>query len=134
MIERIKKNAYHLAEELKKRGFKLVSDGTDTHLILMDLTSKGVTGKEAQAALDSVGITLNKNTIPNDPRPPFDPSGVRLGTPAVTTRGMKEPEMEKIAGWIDFVIKNIKDESALKNLKKEIETTCLKFPVPGIKI
>jgi glycine hydroxymethyltransferase len=132
--KQIKKNAYHLAEELKKRGFKLVSDGTDTHLLLVDLGNKGVTGKEAQAALDSVGITLNKNTIPNDPRPPFDPSGVRLGTPAVTTRGMKEPEMEKIAGWIDFAIANIKDEEALKKLKKEVETTCLKFPVPGIKI
>lgn len=130
----VKKNAYHLAEELKKRGFKLVSDGTDTHLILVDLTTKGVPGKEAQNALDGVGITLNKNTIPNDPRSPFDPSGIRLGTPAITTRGMKEPEMEKIADCIDRVIANIKDEKTLMEIKEELKTLCLKFPVPGIKL
>lgn len=130
----VKKNAYHLAEELKKRSFKLISDGTDTHLILVDLTNKGVPGKEAQNALDGVGITLNKNTIPNDPRSPFDPSGIRLGTPAITTRGMKEPEMERIADWIERVITNIKDEKALKEIKEEVKTLCLKFPVPGIKI
>jgi glycine hydroxymethyltransferase len=130
----VKKNATYLAEKLKKRDFKLVSDGTDTHLILADLTNKDVPGKEAQNALDSVGITLNKNTVPNDPRSPFDPSGIRLGTPAVTTRGMKEPEMEKIADWIDRVMKNIKDESALKAIKTEVEEVCRKFPVPGIKL
>jgi glycine hydroxymethyltransferase len=130
----IKENAYHLAEEVKKRGFKLVSDGTDTHLILADLTNKGVSGKEAQNALDSVGITLNKNTVPNDPRPPFDPSGVRFGTPAITTRGMKESEMERIADWIDRVISNINDEKVLVKIKKEVREMCLKFPVPGIKI
>ena len=130
----VRKNANHLAEELKKRDFKLVSDGTDTHLILADLTNKGVPGKEAQVALDSVGITLNKNTVPNDPRSPFDPSGIRLGTPAITTRGMKEPEMEKIADWIDRVIKNIKDESTLKTIKAEVAEMCSKFPVPGIKM
>lgn len=130
----IKKNAYHLAEEMKKRGFKLVSDGTDTHLILADLTNKNVPGKEAQIALDKVGITLNKNTIPNDPRSPFDPSGIRFGTPAITTRGMKEQEMEKIADWIDRVISNINDEKALSDIKNEVKEMCLKFPVPGIKI
>ncbi len=132
--EQVRKNAHHLAEEMKKRDFKLVSNGTDTHLILADLTNKGIPGKEAQVALDSVGITLNKNTVPDDPRSPFDPSGIRLGTPAVTTRGMKESEMEKIADWIDRTISNINDESALSQIKNEVKEMCLKFPVPGIKI
>ncbi len=130
----VKKNAHHLAEEMKKRDFKLVSDGTDTHLILADLTNKGVPGKDAQVALDEVGITLNKNTVPNDPRSPFDPSGIRLGTPAVTTRGMKEPEMEKIADWIDRTLQNVENHEALALIKKEVEEMCLKFPVPGIKL
>jgi len=132
--KQIRKNAHHLAEEMKKRGFKLVSDGTDTHLILADLTNKGVAGKEAQVALDSVGITLNKNTVPNDPRSPFDPSGIRFGTPAVTTRGMKEAEMELIAGWIDRAISNISNEKALAEIKNEVRELSVKFPVPGIKI
>ena len=117
-----------------KRGFKLVSDGTDTHLILVDLTNKGVPGKVAQATLDTVGITLNKNTVPFDPRSPMDPSGIRLGTPAVTTRGMKEPEMERIADWIDRVISNIDNVEMHKQIKEEVREMCLKFPVPGIKI
>lgn len=132
--KQVKKNAYHLAEELKKRGFKLVSDGTDTHLILADLTNKNVPGKIAQQALDEVGITLNKNTVPNDPRSPFDPSGIRLGTPAVTTRGMKEPEMEKIADWIDRTIANVSDQASLQTIKKEVAALCAGFPVPGIRI
>lgn len=130
----IVKNAKYLAEKLVGYGFTLVSGGTDTHLILVDLTNKGVPGKQAQAALDRVGITLNKNTVPFDPRSPFDPSGIRLGTPAVTTRGMKEPEMDKIAGWINEVITNINDEEMYPRVKAEIEGMCLKFPVPGIKV
>jgi len=130
----VKKNAHHLAEELKKRDFKLVSDGTDTHLILADLTNKNVPGKEAQVALDEVGITLNKNTVPNDPRSPFDPSGIRLGTPAITTRGMKEAEMEKIADWIDRVIADTQNQENLQTIKKEVEELCANFPVPGIKL
>jgi glycine hydroxymethyltransferase len=132
--EQVKANAHHLAEELKKRDFDLVSDGTDTHLILADLTNKNVPGKEAQVALDEVGITLNKNTIPNDPRSPFDPSGIRLGTPAITTRSMKEAEMEKIADWIDRTISNIGDEKVLSEIQEEVRGLCHKFPVPGIKI
>lgn len=128
----IRKNAFHLAEELKKRGFKLVSDGTDTHLILADLTNKNVPGKLAQERLDEVGITLNKNTVPGDPRSPMDPSGIRLGTPAVTTRGMKEPEMDHIADWLDRVISNIENEELHKQIKEEVKEMCLKFPVPGI--
>ncbi len=130
----VKENAHHLAEEMKKRGFKLVSDGTDTHLLLADLTNKGVPGKDAQVALDKVGITLNKNTIPDDPRSPFDPSGIRFGTPAITTRGMKKPEMEMIADWIDRTIQNIGNDVALDGIKKEVKDMCIKFPVPGIKL
>lgn len=128
------KNANHLANKLTELGYKLISGGTDTHLILMDLTNKGVVGKEVQAALDRVGITLNKNTIPFDPNPPFNPSGIRFGTPAVTTRGMKEPEMESIAHWMNEVITNIKDESIYPRVKAEVMEMCKNFPVPGIKV
>lgn len=130
--KQVQTNARALAEAMKKRGFTLVSDGTDTHLILADLTNKGVPGKQAQAVLDSVGITLNKNTVPFDIRTPMDPSGIRLGTPAVTTRGMKEPEMEMIADWLDRVISNIEDTALHAKIKEEVKTMCLKFPVPGI--
>lgn len=130
--QQIKKNAHHLAEKLMEKGFKLISDGTDTHLILIDLTNKGVTGAEAQNALDEVGITLNKNTVPEDPRSPFDPSGIRLGTPAVTTRGMKEAEMEKIADWMSRVIEDVHNEENLKKIKEEVKAMCVRFPVPGI--
>ncbi len=125
-------NAKHLASELKRYNFKLVSDGTDTHLILIDLTNKNVSGKDAQNALDLVGITLNKNTVPFDKKSPFDPSGIRLGTPAITTRGMKEAEMEKIANWISRVIDSIDNQNELNKIKQEVKETCLKFPVPGI--
>lgn len=128
----VKKNAHHLAEKLMEKGFKLISDGTDTHLILIDLTNKGVTGAEAQNALDEVGITLNKNTVPEDTRSPFDPSGIRLGTPAVTTRGMKEAEMEKIAEWMQQTIENHSNEEVLKKVKEEVRSMCVQFPVPGI--
>jgi glycine hydroxymethyltransferase len=127
------KNAKKLAGELKKLGFNLVTDGTDNHLILVDLSNKKITGKELQDALDQVGITLNKNAIPYDFRPPSDPSGVRIGTPAVTTRGFGELEMKKIAEWIDRVIKNKDDEKILKKIKQEVKNLCKKFPVPGVK-
>jgi glycine hydroxymethyltransferase len=129
----VKKNAKHLANELTKRGYELVSGGTDTHLILVDLTNKNVTGKEAQNRLDEVGITLNKNTVPFDNRSPFDPSGIRLGTPAITTRGMKEAEMELIAEWMDRVMSNINDTDLHEKVKEEVKEMCLKFPVPGIQ-
>ncbi len=130
----IRKNAAHLAKKLLEKGYTLVSGGTDTHLLLIDLTNKGVPGKRAQEVLDSVGITLNKNTVPFDPRPPQDPSGIRLGTPAITTRGMKEPEMEMIADFIDRAITNIDDTSLHAKIKEEVKAMCLKFPVPGIKL
>src|SRR5205823_1033422 len=100
----IVKNANALAEELKNYGFNLISGGTQTHLLLVDLRSKNITGAAAQELLEEAGITVNKNSIPYDPAGPFKPSGMRLGTPAITTRGMKEKEMKQIAAWINTVI------------------------------
>ncbi|MBU1446077.1 serine hydroxymethyltransferase [Patescibacteria group bacterium] len=130
----IVKNAKALAERLIENGFNLVSGGTDNHLILADLTNKGIPGKVAQEALDEAGITLNKNTVPFDPRSPFDPSGIRMGTPAVTTRGMKEPEMVKIADWITSALENHENLDQLHKIHDEIKKLCKNFPVPGIKI
>jgi glycine hydroxymethyltransferase len=130
---KIRDNAQALAKALMDRGFKLVTDGTDTHLILVDLTNKGVPGKEAQETLDKVGITLNKNTVPFDPRPPFDPSGIRLGTPAVTTRGMGPDEMNRIADWIDRALARRADPKALVLIRKEVALVAKRFPVPGIR-
>lgn len=126
------KNAKTLGEELVKLGWKLITGGTDTHLLLADLTVFNLPGKEAEKALDAAGITINKNTVPYDTRSPFDPSGIRFGTPAITTRGMKEPEMNQIANWMDQVVKNHADEKNLSRVKEEVKTLCAKFPVPGI--
>lgn len=125
--KQIVKNAKALAEELKKYGFNLVSGGTDNHLILVDLRNKNIAGPEAQDLLEAAGITINKNTIPYDPAPPFKPSGIRMGTPAITTRGMKEKEMKKIAGWINEVITNPK---SVKKVREEIRKFCRKYPLP----
>src|SRR3989338_3493816 len=121
------KNAKVLGEELKKYGFNLISGGTDNHLLLIDLRNKNITGAEAQDLLESVGISTNRNSIPYDPAGPFKPSGIRMGTPAITTRGMKEKEMKKIAGWINEVILNPK---SVKKINAEIKTFCKKFPLP----
>lgn len=126
----IVKNAKTLAEELAGRGFKLSSGGTDNHLILMDVTTKGTTGKILAKALDRAGLEVNYNTVPGDPRKPFDPSGIRLGTPAVTTRGMKENEMLQIAEWIDKVSQNLADETFLDKTALEVAEFCKPFPVP----
>lgn len=126
-------NAKELASELKRRGYRIISGGTDNHLMLIDVFgSKGVTGKEAEHALEEVNISINKNMVPYDPRKPLDPSGIRLGTPAVTTRGMKEKHMKIIAGFIDEALTNRGSESKLKQLQKEVKEFSLKFPVPGI--
>lgn len=126
------KNAKTLGEELIKLGWKLITGGTDTHLLLADLTPFNLPGKEAEKALDAAGITVNKNTVPYDTRSPFDPSGIRFGTPAITTRGMKEAEMQKVAKWMDEIVKNHVDEKVLRRVKEEVKTLCAKFPVPGI--
>ena len=116
-------------------GCRLITNGTDNHLMLVDtVTSVGLPGNQAEKTLDEIGITLNKNMIANDTRSPMDPSGVRMGTPAMTTRGMKEPEMEMIANWIVKAWKNHDKQEVLTEMKKEVTQTCLKFPVPGSKI
>lgn len=120
-------NAAALAKSLIEKGYQIVSGGTDTHLMLVDLSRQGVTGKEAEETLDIAGITVNKNAIPFDERPPAQASGIRLGTPIVTTRGMKEKEMEKIAAFIDTVLKNRKDESLLGKVRDEVQGLCKKF-------
>jgi glycine hydroxymethyltransferase len=126
-------NAKALADRLLERGFELVSGGTDNHLILIDLTTKGVPGKLAAQTLDRAGVTTNYNTVPYDTRKPFDPSGIRIGTPAVTTRGMSEREMETIARWIDegVTAAGAGDEQAVDRIRGEVEELAAAFPVPG---
>ncbi len=128
-ISQVVRNAKTLAARIAKRGFRIVSGGTDTHLMLVDVFSKGIDGKQAEEALDKASITVNKNTIPFDTNPPVKPSGIRIGTPALTTRGMKEPEMEAIGDWISDVLDAINDEAVRKRVKKEVETLCEKFPL-----
>ena len=126
---RVIKNARRLAEELVKSGFKIISGGTDNHLMLVNLTSKGITGKEAEEALDKAGITVNKNVIPYEERPASISSGMRLGTPCVTTRGMGEEEMSEIADIITSVIENNKDADAISSLSGRVDALCEKFPL-----
>lgn len=152
----IVKNAKKLAEQLTKDGFDIVSGGTDNHLLLIDLRNKNINGAVAAFALEAAGIVINKNAVPDDPMPPFYPSGIRLGTPAITSRGMKEKEMVKVASWINQAIESIKNEklphdkesrsqfwkdfrkrvvknNKLSKISREVKTFCSKFPVPGIK-
>lgn len=129
--QQIVKNAKKLAAELSGKGFELVTGGTDNHLLLIDLTNKGIKGADAERALGLAGITVNKNTVPFDTRPPFDPSGIRLGTPALTTRGLKEAEMVQVADWIDQAITHAKDEKVLARLRAEIKELAAKFPLPS---
>jgi len=127
----VAKNAQTLSKELISLGFNLVTGGTDNHLMVVDMNNKDLSGKETEKALTLAGITVNKNTVPFDPRSPYDPSGIRLGTPALTTRGMKEKEMQQIAVWIDEVIKNSTDEKYLKNLHQIITKFTGDFPLPN---
>jgi glycine hydroxymethyltransferase len=122
-------NARELAKQLTARGFRIVSGGTDCHMFLLDLRPKGVTGKEAEETLDKAGITVNKNAIPFDPEKPFIASGIRIGTPAVTTRGLKEKDMASIAKWIDRAIANRQNPKELETIRKEVKTLCLKHPM-----
>jgi len=122
-------NAQTLASELKMRGFRLVSGGTDNHLMLVDLRNKGLTGKEAEQTLDKAGITVNKNTIPFDPQKPFVASGIRIGTPALTTRGMKEEEMKAIAEFINDALEHRSDDTYLSGIRQNVRKLCEKFPL-----
>jgi glycine hydroxymethyltransferase len=123
------RNAKTLADELVKRGFNLVSGGTDNHLMLVDFSGTEITGKAAEAALEKAGITVNKNAVPFDTRSPFVTSGVRIGTPATTTRGLKEPEMIKVAEWIERALKNIDNDAELGKIKAEVKELCKQFPL-----
>lgn len=123
------KNARVLSEELSKRGYRIVAGGTDNHLFMVDLRGKNITGKEAAHLLDTVKITVNKNLIPYDPQPPMVTSGLRIGSPALTTRGMKEKEMRKIAALIDEAITNRSDEKALNDVRKKVTDITKKFPL-----
>jgi len=132
--QQIVRNAKALAAGLLERGFSLVSGGTDNHLILIDMTSRGVFGKKAAQALDRAGIVTNYNTIPYDPRKPFSPSGVRIGTPAVTSRGMREAEMARIAAWMDEVVAAPADEDVAARVRNEVRDLCAQFPAPGLPL
>lgn len=127
-------NAKRLGESLVARGFSLVTGGTDNHLLLIDLTSKGVAGKPAAQALARAGLVANYNAIPFDPRKPFDPSGLRIGTPAVTSRGMGLEEMDQIAKWIDAVVTNVADNAVIERTAAEVKTMTSRFPAPGITL
>ena len=127
--QQVIKNAAILAEELQAKGFELVTGGTETHLLLLNLSNKDVTGQQAENALGAVGITVNKNTVPHDPRKPFDPSGPRMGTPALTTRGMKEEEMKLIADWIDRAVTNHQNSDHLDKIRDEVEELANQFPL-----
>ncbi|MEJ2008775.1 MAG: serine hydroxymethyltransferase [Acidobacteriota bacterium] len=122
-------NAAALCEAIASKGFRIVSGGTDNHLMLVDVFSKNVTGKQAEKALERAGITVNKNAIPFDPNPPMVASGIRVGTPAVTTRGMKESEMRKIGGWIAEVLSDLENEALLARIRKEVEALTQEFPL-----
>jgi glycine hydroxymethyltransferase len=124
-------NARAMTKVLQQRGYKIVSGGTDNHLFLLDLIDKNITGKDADAALGSAHMTVNKNAVPNDPRPPSISSGLRIGTPAVTTRGFKEPEVQQLSNWIADVLDHLGDESVLQRARAEVMAICRRFPVYG---
>lgn len=131
-VRQIVVNAKTLAEALIDKGYRLISGGTDNHLMLIDMTNKGVSGKQAAQALDLAGIVTNSNSIPNDPRKPFDPSGLRLGTPAVTSRGMREAEMRTIAEWVDRVVTDHENDEVINAVRGEVAELCEKYPAPGM--
>ena len=123
-------NAQAMASEILSRGYRLVSGGTDNHLMLVDVGQRGLTGKECQIALDAAGITVNKNTIPFETRSPFQASGIRIGTPALTSRGMKETEMKAIANMICDVLDDISSTQKIESIRKEVQDLTRRFPLP----
>ncbi|MBV9946233.1 MAG: serine hydroxymethyltransferase, partial [Myxococcales bacterium] len=131
---RIVENARALGASLAERGFGVITGATDNHLLLVDVTSRGVTGKQLAQALDRAGIVLNYNAVPFDPRKPFDPSGVRIGTPAVTSRGMGPDDMRRIGEWIDRVARSPADEAVLAKIAAEVKELCARHPAPGLRI
>jgi glycine hydroxymethyltransferase len=126
------KNAGVLASELQRYGMRVVSGGTDNHIVLVDLSPQGITGKDAEEALWSAGISVNRNTIPFDPKPPVITSGIRMGTPAVTTRGFGVEHMKRIASFIAKVLSSAGDKQVQKQVRQEVREMCRKFPIPGL--
>jgi len=124
-------NAKTMAEQFISRGYQVVSGGTDNHLFLVDLVDKGITGKAADAALGAAQITVNKNAVPNDPQSPFVTSGIRVGTPAITTRGFGENEARMLAGWMCDVLDSVDDESVIAKTRAQVQEICDQFPVYG---
>ena len=127
--QQVVKNAQTMANTMIERGYKIVSGGTDNHLFLVDLIEKGITGKEADAALGSANITVNKNAVPNDPQSPFVTSGIRIGTPAMTTRGFKENDARDLANWICDVLDNINDPGTIEAVRQKVLAICKRLPV-----
>jgi len=125
-------NAKLMAEEFMELGYRVISGGTDNHLMVVDMTSKSLSGKEAEVILGRCGISVSRSTIPNDPNPPLNPSGVRFGTPAITTRGLKQEEVKKIVGWVNAAIEQKDEAEMLDNIKAQVKEMCLKFPIPSI--
>ena len=128
-IQDVIDNAKLMSKTIMSRGIDVVTGGTENHIILVDLRSKNITGKDLEKALGNVNITVNKNSVPNDPKSPFVTSGIRLGTPAITTRGFKAKEVELISNWICDVILNMEDETKLKEIKSKVNDLCSKYPV-----
>jgi glycine hydroxymethyltransferase len=122
-------NAKAVADAISKRGFRVVAGGTDNHVFLIEVHPRGITGKDAEQALDRAGITVNKNSIPFDPLPPMKAGGIRLGSPSITTRGMKEPEMELIAGWIAEILNNIGKPEIEQKVRKQVAELAARFPI-----
>jgi glycine hydroxymethyltransferase len=129
--QQVLNNAKAMVAVMQERGYKIVSDGTDNHLFLLDLINKDITGKDADAALGRANITVNKNSVPNDPRSPFVTSGLRIGTPAITRRGFKEEQAKQVASWICDVLDNLGDDSVIERVKAEVVSLCEAFPVYG---
>jgi glycine hydroxymethyltransferase len=127
--ERVIANAQAMADAFIGRGYNIVSGGTDNHLFLLDLIDKGITGKDADAALGRANITVNKNTVPNDPQSPFVTSGLRIGSPAATTRGFREAEMRQVVEWICDILDNLGDESVVDSVREQVKELCARFPV-----
>jgi glycine hydroxymethyltransferase len=128
--KQIIKNAQAMATEFIKRGYRIISGGTDNHLMVVDLNPQGLVGKEAEKVLEKIGISVSRSTIPNDPNPPMNPSGIRVGTPAVTTRGLKETEMVLLVEYMDTAFQNKENEEKLAELKNKVKELCIKFPIP----
>lgn len=118
-----------MVEVFQQRGYKVVSGGTENHLFLVDLVDKDITGKDADAALGRANITVNKNSVPNDPKSPFVTSGVRIGSPAITRRGFKEAEARELAGWMCDILDNLNDEATIESVKQKVLAICKKYPV-----